>query len=148
MKRLLITAFLLLFALPSLHAQRDSSTRCFVNLHGGVGYGLYRDLGASPLTYRGLQLHPALSVSVQRQDWHYEALLCANGGGYGLRVGVNSMQAYGGHLVVGFRASRQMLVADRWQLWLGGSVDNIFDIRYNRSFGNACVGFGNFARLK
>ena len=147
MRRLFLTTILLLLAHASTAAEHDSASCCFLNLRGGVGYGLYRDLGASPLTYRGLQLHPALSLSVQRHDWRYEAQLSAAGGGYGLTVGFNYIQAWGGHPVVRLVASRRMHSACPWQLWLGASADNLFDIRYHSSLGNACAGFGNFARL-
>ena len=147
MNRLFVTILFLLLAIPPLRAESDSSAHCYIYLHGGVGYGLFRDLGISPLTYRGLQLAPGLSVSVQKPKWNYEAMLLADGGAYGLKLGINFIQTYGGHPVIGFSALHRLAAADHWRLWAGGSVDNLFDIRYTASLGNACAGFGNFARI-
>lgn len=147
MNRLFLTLFFLLLAKPPLYAENGSETLYSVDLHGGIGYGIYRDLGASPLTYRGLQLHPGISFVVQKPDMRYEAILQTAAGAYGLKMGVNYIQAYGGHPLLGFRVWRKHLLTDHFNLWYGGSVDDLFDTRYNRSLGNACVGFGNFLRF-
>jgi hypothetical protein len=147
MNRLFVTTFLLLVAAAPLHAESDTVTHCYINLHGGIAYGLYRDLGTSPLTYRGLHLAPGLSVLVQKPQWRYESMLLTGVGGYGLKLGINNMQTYGGHAVIGFRAWRQFVGQGGWHLWAGGSVDNLFEGRYTPSLGNACAGFGNYARV-
>lgn len=147
MRRLFLLTLFCLLMLPSLYAQPDSATHIFLHLQGGVGYGLYRDLGASPLTYQGLQLHPEVSLCIQKPDWRYEAYLSASGGAYGLKLGTGYIQAYGGHPVVSFRVWRKLETGSPIRLWLGGSVDDLFDIRYNSSLGNANMAFGNFARL-
>ena len=112
-----------------------------------MGYGLYRDLGASPLTYRGLQLHPGITVEMQKTSWRYEAMLLTGGGAYGLKMGTGYIQAYGAQPLLGIRASRLFYSDNHLSLWAGGSFANHFDIRYNQSLGNACAGFGNFARF-
>ncbi|MBQ6069683.1 MAG: hypothetical protein IJK84_09280 [Bacteroidales bacterium] len=147
MNRLLITTLLLLFTNPLLHAERDSSTCCHLMLHGGAAYGLYRDMGTSPLTYRGIQAAPGISLSVENSQWSYEALLLTDAGAYGLKLGIDYIQSYGGHPLVGFGIWRNLYADSRWRMWLGGVVDDLFDIRYNRSLGNASAAFGNFARL-
>ena len=147
MRRLFLLSLFCLLLLAPLHAEQDSTSRYYLHLQGGFGYGLYRDLGASPLTYKGLQLHPGISVGVQKPEWRYEAYVSASGGAYGLKLGFNYFQAYGGHPVLGFRAWRKIGTGSFFHLWLGGSVDDLFDIRYNSSLGNANLGFGNFGRL-
>ena len=147
MKRLFLTTLFLLLTFPSLRAECDSTNLTILNLHGGVGYGLYRDLGASPLTYRGLQLHPGISVQWQHSDWRYEAMLLAGGGCYGLKLGIGYIQAYGGNPLLGFRAWHRLARENHLQIWAGGSLDNLVDIRYTPSLGNACAAFGNYARL-
>ncbi|MBO4599904.1 MAG: hypothetical protein J5641_04110, partial [Bacteroidales bacterium] len=99
-----MTTFFLLLALAPFHAKADSVTLRYINLHGGVGYGLYRDLGASPLTYRGIELHPGISFQWQNPLWRCEALFLAEGGGYGLKARISYIQAYGGHPVLAFKA--------------------------------------------
>ena len=147
MNRLFVTTLFILLAIPPLRAECDSSAHWYINLQGGIGYGLYRDLGVSPLTYRGLQLHPGISLLLEKSDWRYEAMFQAAGGAYGLRLGVGYIQAYGGHPRLGFKALHNVYDDSHWHLWVGGSVDDLFDIRYNASLGNASAAFGNFARL-
>ena len=147
MRRLFPTLLALLFALPVFCAERDSATHFFLNLRSGIGYGLYRDLGTSPLTYQGIQLHPGIAMELQKPQWRFEAMIFADGGAYGIKPGVNYIQAYGGHPLLAFRAWRKISDDTPVRLWLGGSADNLFDIRYQSSLGNACAGFGNFARL-
>ena len=169
MRHLFLTTLFLLITLTPLRAERIEYNHCvqaygslhagapdtiilsrnniFLNLHGGIGYGLYRDLGVSPLTYRGLQIYPSISVGLQKSYWRYEAMFSVAGGVYGLRLGTDYIQAYGGHPVLGVKALRLLLVGNHFSLWAGGLADNLFDIRYNASFGNANVGFSNFARL-
>ena len=147
MKRHLTILLLVLLVPPVSRATSDSLSHVTLALHGGAGYGLYRESGASPLTYRGLELHPGFSVRVEKASSRYEAYLLASGGGYGLKARWSYFQAYGGHPVVGFRASFRMPSAAPWQLWVGGSVDDLFDIRYTSSLGNANFGYGNFLRL-
>ena len=147
MRRPVLTLLTLLFALPLWGAERDSANHTFIHLRSGVGYGLYRDLGTSPITYRGLQLHPGISLEIQQLLWRYEGALLVDGGVYGIKPSINYIQAYGGHPLLGFRVWRKMAHHNHLHLWAGGSADNLFDIRYQSSLGNACAGFGNYARL-
>jgi len=138
---------MLIFFASGASAQRDNSGGVYVGLQGGFGYGSYRDLGASPLTYHGLELLPGLKVGVERPMWRYEADLGLCGGGYGLRAGFASMHAYGGQLKLGFTALRKVWEKERWQLWAGASLDDRADIRYNSVLQNANVGFSNLVNL-
>ena len=147
MKRHLLILLLVLFAPPVTHAMSDSLSHVVLTLHGGAGYGLYRELGASPFTYKGMELYPGFSVRLEKPTRCYEAYLLAAGGGYGLKARWSAFHAYGGHPVAGFRACFRIPSSTPWQLWLGGSVDDLFDIRYNSALGNANMGYGNFLRL-
>ena len=147
MKRHLFILLLVLLAPPVTHAMSDSLSHVVLTLHGGGGYGLYRELGASPFTYKGMELYPGFSVRVEKPSRCYEAYLSAAGGGYGLKARWSYFHAYGGHPVVGFRACFRVPSSTPWQLWVGGSVDDLFDIRYNSTLGNANMGYGNFLRL-
>ena len=70
MKRVVIIFLSLFFLLSEVSAQPISEQGVLIGLQGGVGYGLYRDLGASPLTYRGLELLPGIAVSgATKRSW-------------------------------------------------------------------------------
>lgn len=147
MRRLLITLFIMLVVQVGAGAQQPDSSRVLLGLQGGGGIGLYRDLGASPLTYKGVELHPSVSVEIHRPEWRYESRVGIDGGAYGRRLRMASLYAYGGHVSLGFAASHSIHSQAGWQLWAGASVDNLFDIRYNPQFGNASVGIADFTRL-
>lgn len=147
MKRLLLTILFAMITCLFSSASADSVSRVTLGLCGGVGHGLYRDLGASPLTYRGLELHPGISMTVEKGCCRREAFLLASGGAYGLKWGWPYVHAYGGHPILGYRSWRCLYNDGPWQMWAGGSLDNLFDIRYNSALGNASMGFGSFVRL-
>ncbi|MBQ2539292.1 MAG: hypothetical protein II555_04125 [Bacteroidales bacterium] len=147
MKRIITIILSLLFFISLAQAQHDASQGIHIGIQGGIGYGLYRDIGASPLTYRGLELMPGLSVSVWQPLWRFETRLNLCGGGYGNRLGLNYMQAYGGQVRIDFQAMRKTVEMGRWQLWAGASLDDRADIRYNSTLGNSCVGASNFINL-
>lgn len=151
MKRLLIiTIFVVISSMVCMASQHlsevgkkgDASTR-FVRLGGGFGYGVYRDLGASPLTMKGLEIMPELVFLSEDSAWHYEVSLSAQGGAYGLRPGLSYVQAYGGAACFSVGAERLFYADNGWQLWAGAKVEEAFDIRYNSSLGNANVGVSN-----
>lgn len=162
MKRLLIITFFTLIFAPSwgvengrydvssdsqfsiLNSQDKDSSLHFLRLQGGVGLGLYRDLGASPLTFRGAELCPGIAFEVEKPNWRYQISLDAEGGAYGLRLGTSYIQAYGG--VGGLQVAAQHLFYrhDAWQFWAGVALSEHFDIRYNTSLGNANVGVTNY----
>lgn len=147
MNRFFILFFLALFALPKAQAERDSVQGVYLGLQGGLGYGLYRDLGASPLTYRGLELTPGLNVRVDQPKWRFQAGLGVRGGGYGYSLGISNMQSFGGQFTLGFSALRKTAQHGPWQLWGGVSLDNRTDFRYSSAMGNADVGIANFVNL-
>ncbi len=147
MKRI-VTILLALFLLSlSVSAQWAEERAVLGGLRSGVGYGLYRDMGASPLTYRGPELLPGLRVVVLRPHWRYGAQLDLSLGGYGYQVGIDHLQAYGGQLSMGFGLLRRIMSEGRWQLWTGVSLDDRADLRYNSTLDNANVGAGNFINV-
>lgn len=119
----------------------------WIGLQGGLGYGLHRDLGLSPLTYRGADLHPALTVGWQQSPWRYRAWLGADGGAYGLILRPTALRAYGGQATLGVGCSHLLHTHNQWQLWGGLEAEERFDLRYNAQFGNADLAISNFATL-
>ncbi len=147
MKRIIATLLALLFLFSEASAQQAKDRDIVLGIQGGVGYGLYRDFGASPLTYRGLELLPGIHVAVQKPLWRYETHLVLSAGGYGPQTGIAHLQAFGGQALVGFEAMRSLLEYGRWQLWAGASLDDRFDFRYNSALDNSSVGASNFINL-
>lgn len=147
MKRLLITTIFVLFGVGLWAVPNDTSKTVKLELRGGAGYGLYRDLGLSPLTYKGIELLPGMAVQVSEARWRRRYFVDLDGGGYGLRVGVGYMQAYGGYCMVGVEGLCRVLDRGVWSVWGGGSVRESFDFRYNSSFGNSSTGMTNCAAL-
>lgn len=125
----------------------DSATHVWVGLHGGAGVGVYRDEGLSPLLYRGLEIHPALTVEIRQPLWRFNVAASIDGGAYGYTLSLAGLHAFGGQLSVAFQTLRRIAAIDSWTLWAGAGIDDLFDIRYNPSFGNSSEGSSNFARL-
>lgn len=143
MKRPLLTAILTLFLLGSAHGQN----RLSLGMEGGAGLGLYRDLGTSPITYRGLEADLAYSLRLRTPLWHFQATLGGYGGGYGLRPSFAYMQNYGGLPAFALSAMRRLSPATHLDLWLGTALDEQMDIRYAASLGNTANSFSNFVNL-
>ena len=144
MKRLLIITFFALIFAPSWGAENGDSTLRFLRFQGGAGVGLYRDFGASPLTFRGAEVCPAIAFKVEKPRWRYEASLMLEGGAYGLRLGTDYVQAYGGVGRLQFDAQHLFYRRGGWLLWAGVSLSEHFDLRYNAALGNADVGVTNY----
>ena len=139
--------FMALGGVSATASPADSATHFWVGLHGGAGIGVYRDEGVSPLLYRGLEIHPALTVEMRQPQWRFEAAASLDGGAYGLSLHIPSLHAFGGQVSVSFRALRRVCAVGCWRFWAGGGFDDLFDLRYNPQFGNSSVGISNFARL-
>ena len=147
MKRFIVALILSLPLFSMAFSQPDSTRLVHLSLQGGFAYGLYRDQGASPLTYRGLELCPGIGVKVQNSSWRIEAAISMQGGAYGLALRIKALQAYGGQGVLGTTVLRRVSLAPAWHIWLGGGISDCFDIRYNSQLGNASVGYSNFTTL-
>lgn len=127
-------------------AQPCDRRAVYLSTEFGAGLGLYRDMGSSPLTYRGQELSPRIGVRVERPEWRIQADMGVCGGGYGYRY-VKRMHTYGGQASVAFRVLYSVLTGGTWRLWAGGAVEDRADIRYNRALGNASVGISNFVDM-
>lgn len=160
MQRLILTLFVaLITALPTFGAAASpaaddnggnrptAGAEVRLGLHSGAGYGLWRDLGASPLTYPGIELQPALSVAVDLPLWRFHAFSYLTVGAYGWHRNSYNFDSFGGQTAACVEVWRRCLERDRWQLWGGASLDNTGDIRYSRLLGNAGVGVSDFVTL-
>lgn len=117
----------------------------YLDLPGGVGYGIFRDQGASPLTYQGLELHPSLGLSWHSPCWRLSGETGLLAGAYGTKL--SKLSILGGQFYLRLSALRRCWQGGRWSLWAGASADDLFDIRYNDALGNSCTGVGNQVRL-
>lgn len=146
MKRLLLTLILGSFLVPFSHAENDSLRNVFLNVSNGIGYAQFRDYGASPITLRGLEVLPGMSLKIERQRWQYEASFDLSGGGYGFKVGVSAFHTYGVQPIIAFSALRKVVQTEHWGLLAGASVDETFDFKYYSALGNSSTGISNFLR--
>lgn len=144
MKYLLTIIFLLISSSAIASVSTDSASAFCLRLSGGAGIGVYRDFGASPITFRGLELDPGISLMYEKGSWRYEGSLAGAGGGYGFLLGFNYMQAYGGAPWISLSAQHKIDNFGRWNFWIGGGVEDRCDIRYSSALGNACTGISNF----
>lgn len=147
MYRYVFSAFLALLSVFSAGAQEAPSRQWFLGLEGGAGCGIYRDLGLSPITYRGLELAPAFSLDVHAPLWQHQLALGGWGGGYGYQLGFAAMQNYGGLPSVSLSSVRKVLDHSHLTLYCGGRLSEMMDIRYQPSLGNAANSFGNLVSL-
>ena len=146
-QQLFISILMAWIFIPASVAQAGRDSEVYLTLRGGVGYGLYRDLGASPLTYCGPELMPAIGADIRLPEWRYNARLQVIAGTYGYTLKTLSLNMFGGEALLSFEALHRCLSTPRWQLWAGAALDDCFDIRYNGLLGNSCTGIGNYLRL-
>lgn len=124
-----------------------TGTSVRVGLHSGAGYGLWRDLGASPRSYRGVELRPGLSVAVDLPRWRFHALSAFTVGAYGWHGMSPNVDCFGGQSASCIEAWRLGFARQRWQLWGGAAFGNTADLRYSHLLGNASVGVSDFVFL-
>lgn len=147
MKRLVFSALFTLLAVGFAMGQKGSPRAWFLGLEGGAGYGLYRDLGLSPITYRGQEAALALSLDVHTPRWQHQLALGGWGGGYGRQAGFAYMQNYGGLPYASLTSVCKVLDTNALRLYCGARVSEMMDIRYQPSLGNAANSFGNLVSL-
>lgn len=151
MKRLFFATLWLVFSgifgHISAQVQMFPQRSLWLGLECGAGTGLYRDLGLSPITYRGLEAAPAISLDYHTTYWQHQLKVGAYGGGYGRRVGFAYMQNYGGLPYVSFSTMRKAMDNNGVKLFCGGAVTEMMDIRYAQSLGNAANSFSNLVSL-
>lgn len=154
MKRLLITFFLfvpmLLFSQTESMVYRDSTVgdnHVFLNFSGGLGVGVFRDMGTYPFSYKGIEICPRMSVDVRRQMWRFETSIDICGGMYGNLGGGELLPAFGGQPSLKFQTIHKFADNGRLQFWAGGAIDELCDIRSNSSLGNANLALSSFTRL-
>lgn len=147
MKRLFFVFFLGVLPWSMVRAQQSGDMQWRLGLGSGVGLGVYRDLGAAPIVYRGFELSPALSLEGSNDLWRYDASVTLCGGGYGYVLRIPALHTWGGLLSVRFDMLRHLVDCGPLRLWAGAGVGDMFDIRYNPLLSNACVGMSNFTVL-
>lgn len=144
MKRLLIS-LILLCLMPLGEARAGGDTcRMWIGLGGGAGYGVFRDGGAGPVTFQGVEVRPSVSFHSERGVWRWEAAVALGTGGYMRRLQVAEPEAYGLMPEVRMGAMRELLRRGRWRVLAGASLTEAFDFRYIPSMGNNSTGTSNF----
>ena len=148
MKRLFITLLITLLPSAFLMAQQPDGKQLFLTLEGGAGLGYYRELGSSPIVYKGLELPPEIKVSINTPNWRYEAAISIRLGAYGYRIRIPSIHTFGLQATLGFQAMHLVHTAPSLSLWAGATLGNLFDIRVNPQLENSAVGISDFTRLR
>ena len=148
MKRLFITLLITLLPSAFLMAQQPDGKQLFLTLEGGAGLGYYRELGSSPIVYKGLELPPEIKVSINTPNWRYEAAISIRLGAYGYRIRIPSIHTFGLQATLGFQAMHLVHTAPSLSLWAGAALGNLFDIRVNPQLENSAVGISDFTRLR
>ena len=128
-------------------AQQTGGMQWRLGLGSGLGVGVYRDLGAAPVVYRGFELSPAVALEASDDKWRYDASITLCGGGYGYVLRPSALHTWGGQLAARFDVLRHFADWGPLRIWAGAGVGDMFDIRYNPLLANACVGMSNFAVL-
>lgn len=143
MKRLFTIPVLLLLAVLSGQAQPPDSACFRIGLRSALGYGCFREAGASPLTYRGLECQPAVALEWERGAWRSGALLQLAGGAYGNSADGFALQAFGLEPLLQWQLWRRCSEAGAWRLYGGISLTEMFDLRYFSQLENSSVGMTN-----
>lgn len=143
MKQILFSLLLTLCSATLCMAQDMAVSRSYLALEGGLGYGMTRDMGASPITYSHPEIHPLVAYGFHGQQWRFEVGFSGVFAGESARFGVSGMQCYVGNLSL----MRRLYSYSRWQVWGGMAVDERFMVRYMSSLGNASYSYSNLTSL-
>ena len=147
MKRLLIMAIALrLIGIGGLYGQ-GAANRLHIGITSGAGYGLFRDMGAGPLTVEGIEAQTEVSFLFNSRKWRVEASLPLGFGAYARSAEPTAVEAYGLMPAARAQAMRRVLGSGRWRLMAGGGLAAMFDFRYHPSLGNNGTGSSNFILL-
>lgn len=143
MKQYVLSLLLMLVFVPFAKGQKQ----VFLSLEGGPGIGLYRDLGTSPITYRGYEFAPCFALRYESPKWQLSTTLGGFGGGYSYQPTLTSMQNYGGIPAFAISALRRIVPQSPVCLWVGINAEEAIDIRYFPSLGNTSTSFSNFVNV-
>ena len=92
MRRIILTILLLVVVTPVTRAGYGGDDTLLLRFDGGAGYGIFRDMGASPLTYKGLEIHPGIGVEWRQANWLLDGSLHLSGGAYGILFRLQSFR--------------------------------------------------------
>ncbi len=147
MRRIILTILLMVFVTPVTRAGYGENDTLLLRFDGGAGYGIFRDMGASPLTYKGLEIHPGIGVEWRQANWLLDGSLHLSGGAYGILFRLQSLRVFGGQVDAGVELLHKVYSRSGLTLWAGGGVNDLFDLRYNSALNNSNVGMSNWVRL-
>ena len=142
-----MTVLLMVVATPVTRAGCEENDTLLLRFDGGAGYGIFRDMGASPLTYKGLEIHPGIGVEWRQANWLLDGSLHLSGGAYGILFRLQSLRVFGGQVGAGVELLHKVYSRGGLTLWAGGGVNDLFDLRYNSALNNSSVGMSNWVRL-
>lgn len=152
MKRLFTMLFALVLAAAACPAQEAPSTQpeppyFRIGMQSGLGYGCFRDAGASPLTYRGIEMVPALSFEAEWGGWRALGRWQLTGGAYGNSADGFGIQTFGISPLAQWQIWRRCATAGAWQFYGGAGLAELFDLRLYSQLENSSTGITNALSL-
>lgn len=128
----------MLFAM--LCATITTAAQTSLNLHTGLGKGLFRDQGVSPLTYQGAVIQPGLDVNIVRPRWRIYCTTKLTGGIYNRefsQLKKFNYSTYGGSAELFVKGYYSCFKNDRWNLLGGVSLGDYIGCKNTSKFMNA-----------
>lgn len=144
---LLLTSFLTALITTPLQAQWT------LGLRSDIGYGICRDNGLSPITFKGGRIEPGFSLNYtpkKLSDWHFSASGSIDLGGYEdatpPRFNFNSFAGLGTFSLEAKHDIKPDSLS-RWHFLGGASISNLLWIYNNPKLNNASLTLSDFVLL-
>lgn len=143
MKRLFIILSLTIASVLNSPAQQPDSAHFRIGMQSALGYGCFRESGASPLTYRGIEIVPAIFFEAEWGSWRTDGHLQFNAGAYIDDADGLGIKAFGLVPQARWQLWRHCVTLGAWNLYGGLGVAEMFDFRMFPQLENSNVGITN-----
>lgn len=147
MKHLFTILCLMMFAALPCQGQQQDSTHHRLGMQSALGYGCFREPGASPLTYRGIEMMPALTYESVWGCWRADGRLLLTAGAYGNGADVPGIKVYGLMPRIDGHLWRRCATRAGWDFYGGVGLGEVFDLRMFNQLENSRMGLSNMFGL-
>lgn len=138
-----------LIFMPTADLAARGTNPLFLRSGWGIGYASMRDMGVSPLSYRGATLTPTLGICSEGKPWQWNINIQLVGNyledpvdpkfNFSTIEGIATVRFHAQRIILNRSLGKQIL-----RLFAGASVDEWFEIHYDPLFRNSSTGMGNF----
>lgn len=138
-----------LIFIPTDNQASPGSKQLYLRSGWGIGYAQMRDMGVSPLSYRGPALSPTLGFQSEGKPWQWGVDIQLVGSyiedpvypkyNFSTMEGIAILSLHVQRMVYNGSFGKQTL-----RLYAGASADEWFEIHYDPQFRNSSTGMGNF----